>query len=194
MDGDVDGRLVGGAVDFAFCVVPGHGALDDAGADAEPAAGHEAGQDAAADVPGEVGDGAGDHARGQDDLVAGGVQGDGEAGPVRVGARDRARGVGDGGAQGLVGDQQGVDLLLDAVGSAGAQDAAAEDGGLELEVGGLDLLPFVIQDGQVAGRVAGRIGQGGDQPAAAGGAPGTGRDGDPGVDDPDGDAAEARQP
>ena len=46
-------------------------------------------------------------------------------------------GVGDGGAQGLVCDQQGVDLLLDAVGSAGAQDAAAEDGGLELEVGGL---------------------------------------------------------
>ena len=106
--------------------------------------------------PGEVGDGAGDHARGQDDLVAGGVQGDGEAGPVGVGARDRARGVGDGGAEGLVGDQQGVDLLLDAVGGAGAQDAAAEDGGLELEVGGLDLPPFVVQDGQVAGGVAGR--------------------------------------
>ena len=75
-------------------------------------------------------------------------------------------GVGDGGAQRLVGDQQGVDLLLDAVGGAGAQDAAAEDGGLELEVGGLDLPALVVENGQVTGGVAGRVEQGGDQPAA----------------------------
>ena len=103
-------------------------------------------------------------------------------------------GVGDGGAQRLVGDQQGVDLLVDAGGGAGAQDPAAEDGGLELEVGGLDLPALVVEDGQVAGGVAGGVGQGGDQPVAAGGAPGAGGDGDLGVDDPDGDAAEARQP
>ena len=139
-DGDVDGGLVGGAVDFASGVVPGYGAFDDAGADAQPPAGHEAGEDDAADCPGEVDAGAGDDARGEDHLVAGGVEGDSEAGPVGVGARRRARGVGDRGAQRLVSDQQGVDFLLDAVGGAGAQDAAAEDGGLELEVGGLDLV------------------------------------------------------
>jgi hypothetical protein len=110
------GGLVGGAVDFAAGVVPGHGAFDGAGADAETAVGHECCQDEAADLPGQVDDGAGDHARGEDDLVAGGVQGDGEAGPVGVGAGDGRGGVGDGGAQCLVGDQQGADFLLDAVG------------------------------------------------------------------------------
>jgi hypothetical protein len=93
-----------------------------------------------ADCPGQVGDGAGEDGCGEDDLVAGGVQGDGEAGAVGVGAGDGAGGVGDGGAQGLVGNQQGVDLLLDPVGGAGAQDPAAEDRGLELEVGGLDFV------------------------------------------------------
>jgi hypothetical protein len=92
-----------------------------------------------ADVPGEVGDGACDDAGREDDLVAGGVQGDGEAGPVGVGAGD-SRGVGDGAAQGLVGDQEGAGLLVDAAGGAGAQDASAEGGGLELEVGGLDFV------------------------------------------------------
>jgi hypothetical protein len=52
----------------------------------------------------------------EDHLVAGGVQGDGEAGAIGVGSWGCARGVGDGGAEGLVGDQQGVDFLLDAVG------------------------------------------------------------------------------
>ena len=66
----------------------------------------------------------------EDDLVPGGVEGYGEAGAVGVGAGDGAGGVGDGGAQGLVGDQQGVYFLLDAAGGAGAQDPAAEDGGL----------------------------------------------------------------
>jgi hypothetical protein len=139
-DGDVDGRFVGGSVDLAFGVVPGHGAFDDPGADAQPSGGHEAGEDEAADRSGEVDDGVGGDARCEDDLVAGGVQGDGEAGPVRVRAGNGRGGVGDGGAEGLVGDEQGVDLLLDAVGGAGAQDAAAEDGGLELEVGGFDLV------------------------------------------------------
>ena len=145
-----------------------------------------------ADCPGQVGDGAGEDACGEDDLVAGGVQGDGEAGAVGVGAGDGR--VGDGGAQCLVGNQQGVDLLLDPVGGAGAQDPAAEDCGLELEVGGLDFPALVIENGQVAGGVAGRVGQGGDQPAAARGVPGAGGEGDLGVDDPDRDAAEARQP
>jgi hypothetical protein len=131
-DGDVDGGLVGGAVDLASGVVPGHGALDDAGADAQPPGGHKAGQDETADCPGQVDDGADGHARSQDDLVAGCVQGDGEAGAVGVGARGRGGGVGDGGAEDLVGDEEGVDFLLDAVGGAGAQDAAAEDGGLDL--------------------------------------------------------------
>jgi hypothetical protein len=109
-----------------------------------------------------------------------------------VGARGCARGVGDCGAEGLVGDQQSVDFLLDAVGGAGAQHAAAQDGGLEFEVGGLDLPSFVVEDGQVAGGVTGGAGQGGDEPAAVAGPPGAGRDGDLGVDDPDRDAAETR--
>ncbi len=71
-----------------------------------------------ADCPGQVSGRAGQDAGGEDDLVAGGVQGDGEAGAVGVGAGDGAGGVGDGGAQYLVGDQQGVDLLVDAAGGA----------------------------------------------------------------------------
>src|SRR5215472_209290 len=55
----------------------------------------------------------------------------------------------------------------------------------------LDFPALVVEDGQVAGGVAGRVGQGGDQPAAAHGAPGAGDDGDLGVDDPDRDSAEA---
>src|SRR6266702_7686712 len=153
-DGDGDGGLAGCAVDFAPGVVPGHGALDDAGADAQPPAGHEAGQDEPADLAGQVGGGAGEDAGGEDDLVAGGVQGDGEAGAVGVGAGDGAGGVGDGGAQYLVGDQQGVDLLVDAGGGAGAQDPAAEDGGLELEVGGLDLPALAVKNGDLGGGVA----------------------------------------
>ena len=40
----------------------------------------------------------------------------------------------------VLGLGQGVDLLLDAVGGAGPQDPAAEDGRLQLQVGGLDLV------------------------------------------------------
>ena len=52
----------------------------------------------------------------------------------------------------------------------------------------------MVENGQVGGGVARRVEQGGDQPAAARGVPGAGGDGDLGVDDPDGNAAEARQP
>jgi hypothetical protein len=101
------------------------------------------GQDEAADLADEVDGGVGDDAGGLDDLVAGGVQGDGEAGPVRVGARDGRGGVGECGAQGLVGDEQGVGFLLDAVRGAGPQDAATEDGGLQLKVGGFSQPPLM---------------------------------------------------
>ena len=47
----------------------GHGALDGAGADACPPAGHEAGQDEPADGPGQVDSGAGEDAGGEDDLL-----------------------------------------------------------------------------------------------------------------------------
>jgi hypothetical protein len=52
----------------------------------------------------------------------------------------------------------------------------------------------VVENGQVAGGAARRVGQGGDEPAAVAGPSGAGGDGDLGVDDPDGDAAEAGQP
>jgi len=67
------------------------------------------------------------------------VQRDGEAAAVGVDAAGGVDRVGDGDAQDLVGDQQGVDLLADAGGGAGAQDPPAEDAGLELKVGGFDL-------------------------------------------------------
>ena len=54
-------------------------------------------------------------------------------------------GVGHGGAQDLVGDQQGVDLLVDAGRGAGAQHPAAEDGGFQFQVGGLDLPALVVE-------------------------------------------------
>src|ERR1700735_3160883 len=60
----------------------------------------------------------------------------------------------------LVGDQQGVDLLVDAAGGAGAQDPAAEDGGLELEVGALDLPALAVECGDLAGGVAVRVEEG----------------------------------
>ncbi len=49
-------------------------------------------QDLAADHPDEVDDGVGDHARSQNELVPGSVQGDGEAGAVgiEVGAAEGA--------------------------------------------------------------------------------------------------------
>ena len=75
--------------------------------------------------------------------------------------------------------------MLDAVGGAGAQDPAAEDGGFQFQIGGLDLPPLVIQLDQFTGRVAVRIEQGGDQPVVAGAGAFGGSDGDLRVDDPD---------
>ena len=84
-----------------------------------------------ADHPGQVDDGADDDACCLHDLVAGGLPGDGKAGPVRVGAGLADGGVGHRSAQHLVGHQQGVDLLGDGLRGAGAQDVAAQDGGLQ---------------------------------------------------------------
>ena len=63
---------------------------------------------------GQVDGGVGQHACGLDDLVAGGLEGDAEAGPVRVGAGDGPGGVADRDPDHLVDGQQGVDLLGDA--------------------------------------------------------------------------------
>src|SRR5262249_56348604 len=92
-----------------------------------------------ADGGGHVDGFGGDDGGGPDELVVGGVQGDGEGGPVRVGAGGGEGGVGDGDPDCLVDDQQGVDLLGDAGQGAGAQDAAAQHGFLDLEVGRFDL-------------------------------------------------------
>jgi hypothetical protein len=62
----------------------------------------------------------GDHARGLDDLVAGGLEGGAEAGPVGVGAGDGHDGVCDGDPDYLIGGQQRVDLLGDACHGPGA--------------------------------------------------------------------------
>jgi inner membrane transporter RhtA len=61
-------RTVGCPVDLAAGVVLGDGALDDAGAGPQPAAGHEGGKDATADGSGQVDDGASGHADREDDL------------------------------------------------------------------------------------------------------------------------------
>ena len=67
-------------------------------------------------------------------------------------------------------------FLPDAVGVRARNGGAAEDGGLELKVGGLYLSALVAEGG---GQVVGRVGHGGDQAAAA---PGAGGDGDLGVE------------
>ena len=90
--------------------------VDDAGVGAQPTGGQQVGQDVAADGAGQVDGGGGGDACCLDELVAGGVPGDGEAGPVGVGAGAGAGGVGHGGAQELVGDQESVDSLGEAGG------------------------------------------------------------------------------
>jgi hypothetical protein len=62
-------------------------------------------QDGAADGAYQVDDGVGEDAGGLDDLVAGGVQGGGEAGPVGVETWQAVGGVDHGGTDDLVGDQ-----------------------------------------------------------------------------------------
>ncbi|MET8130267.1 thiamine pyrophosphate-dependent enzyme [Streptomyces sp. NPDC005231] len=137
---DADGGFVGGPVyGGSACVVFGDRSFGDAVFGADPPGGHEVGQDVAADCADEVDVGAGDDAGGQNELVPGGGEGGGEAGPVRIGAWDTVGGVGHRGPQCLVGGQQGPDFLLDAVRSAGPQDSAAQDRGFQLRVGGLDL-------------------------------------------------------
>jgi hypothetical protein len=78
------------------------------------------------DLSGQVDGGADDDSGGLDGLVAGGVEGDGEAGPVGVDAVLGVGGVGNGGAQDLVSDQKGVDLLVDAGGGGRAAPADRE--------------------------------------------------------------------
>ena len=157
--------LLSCAVDFAPGVVLGDGALDDAGADPQPSGRHES-------RPGRGGRSGRRGRRGCTAMTpAARVTWSRAAframvntGPVGVGARDGRGGVGDGCAQCLVGDEQGVDLLLERRRGCRPQDAAAEDGRLQLEVGGLDLPALMVENGQVGGGVAGRVGQGGDSP------------------------------
>ncbi|MFJ5130952.1 hypothetical protein ACIP80_38495 [Streptomyces sp. NPDC088555] len=126
-----------------FGVVFGDRTFDDARSGAGASIGHEVGQDAAADGSGEVDDRAGDDVRSLDDQGAGGVQSNGEADTVGVDVRAGAGGIDRGQAQGLVGGQQCVDLLVNAIRGTGAQD-----GGLDLQVGGLDLPALVVQGDQ----------------------------------------------
>ncbi len=69
----------GVAVDVACGALFGDGAFDDAGFGAEAAVREQVLKDGVADGADEVDDGVSDDAGGQDDLVAGGVEGDGEA-------------------------------------------------------------------------------------------------------------------
>jgi hypothetical protein len=95
-DVDAEGGFVAAAVDLQALVgVAGQGAFDSAGAQPQAAVGHQVVQDAAADGAGQVDHGGGDDVGGLDDLVSGGFESDGEAGPVRVGAGGRVDGVGD---------------------------------------------------------------------------------------------------
>ena len=86
---DVDGDrgLVGGSSDTAFGGAGdelGDCSFDHARGGAQPSVGHAVVADVAADDTDEVDDGLGDHSGGLDELVAGGVQGDGEATPVGI--------------------------------------------------------------------------------------------------------------
>src|SRR5262249_4215262 len=132
-------------------------------------------EDVSADGADQVDGGVGDDPGGLDELVAGGLVGDGEAGPVGVGVGLGADGVGDGGAQKLVDHQQGVDLLHDTDGSVGAEHPAGEDAGFQFQVDGFDLPPLVVEPDQVGRRERLMVEQCGGQPvdpplAAGGGA------------------------
>src|SRR5262249_1435980 len=173
--------------------VAGQRPFDGAGADAQAAGGQEVVQNVAADGAGQVDGFCGDDAGGLDDLVAGGVQGDGEAGPVRVGAGGGEGGGGDGDPDCLVDDQEGVDLLGDAGQGAGAQDAAAQHGFLDLEVGRFDLPSLVVKLDQLERGMLAGIEQGGGQPVGPGAGTGRGGDGDLALDDPYLDPAQDRE-
>ena len=134
--------------------VAGGGAFDLAGAVAGPAGGQQGGQDGAADDAGQVG-GRGADPCGGGELVAGGFQGGGEAGPVGVGAGPGLDGVDHGHAQQLVEGQQRPQFLLHAGLVARAQDAAVQQGVPQGQEGGLDLPPLVVEPDQRVGRVSG---------------------------------------
>jgi hypothetical protein len=86
-DGELgdDAAVVGAAV-VASVAVAGHRGLDLAGADPAPTGREESGQYPLADQP-EAAGLVWDDAGGLDDLVAGGLEGHGEAAAVRVSAR-----------------------------------------------------------------------------------------------------------
>jgi hypothetical protein len=127
-DADTEGGFVAASGDiWSFGRIPGERAFDDARADAQPPGGEQAAQDPPADTAGQVDDSAGDDAGALDEQVAGGVQGDGEAGAVRVGAAGGLDRVSDGDPQDLVAGQQGVDLLGDPGRGPGTQYPAAQD-------------------------------------------------------------------
>ncbi|MDH3038921.1 hypothetical protein [Streptomyces sp. TRM75561] len=137
-DVDAEGGFVGASVNFeAFVCISGQGSFYCAGADAEAAGGHELVQDGSTDRPGKVDHGVGDDARGLGDLVAGALERDAEAAPVRVRSGCGLGGVGNRDPQDLVGAQQGVDLLGDTGPGLGAQDPAAQHRFLDREVGRL---------------------------------------------------------
>src|SRR6266540_7468561 len=193
-DVDAEGGFVAGPVDVGTSgVVLGDGPLDDAGCDADAPVGEEVVQDEAADLADQVDNGLGDDTGGLHELVAGGVQGDGEAGPVGVDAGLGAGGVGHGQAEDLVAHQQGVDLLVDAGGGAGAEHPPAQDAGLQLQVGGFDLPALVVEGDQPERGIAAVVGQGGGQPVDPGAAPGAGGDADLGLNHTDLDLADLRQ-
>src|SRR3954454_7952554 len=105
-DVDVGGGLVAASVDVgAAGLVFAVRAFDHAGFHPDSAGGQQVGQDVGADDADQVDDGVGDDPGGVDELVAGGVQGGGEAGPVGVEAGPAVGGVDHGGAQELVDDE-----------------------------------------------------------------------------------------
>jgi hypothetical protein len=85
------------AVDIALGAMFGDGAFDHTGAGSCPAWRKQIGQDGVADGAHQVDGGAGQDRGGMDELVAGGVDGDGETAAIGGETGDQG-GVGDGGA------------------------------------------------------------------------------------------------
>jgi hypothetical protein len=79
---DVDSGLAGGAVDLAWALYLDMARLTTRGLTRSRLAGIRLARTRRPIALGQVDDGAGGHARSQDDLVAGCVQGDGDAGAV----------------------------------------------------------------------------------------------------------------
>src|SRR5271157_839488 len=146
-------------------VVAGGGAFDLAGAVARAAGGQQAGKDGTADPAG-VGWVCGVRdAAGCGDLVAGGLQRDGEAGPARTGSGGLG-GSGHGHPQRLVEGQQRPEFLLGAGPVAGAEHVPAEQGVPQRQVGDLDFPALMVKADQLPGGVAAPVPQRGDQPVA----------------------------